>query len=88
MVQKGKEFTDRETGVVTPAKFTHYFQVENDDGSPEVVTLRSKNDYSALVDTDCFGSVELYPMKEGSGFWASLTSCKDIRQGHGVDIQA
>jgi len=80
MVQKGKEFTDKETGEVRPAKYTNYFQTEKEDGSPDVVQVRSKTDYSALIDAEVVGTIELYAMSEGSGFWASLVECKDVRQ--------
>jgi len=79
MVQKGKEFTDPDTGEVRPAKFTHFFQTEKEDGSPDVVQLRSKIDFGALIDREVVCSVDLYPMNEGSGFWASLTEVKDVR---------
>jgi len=74
VVSKGREFTDASTGRVTPAKFTNYFATQNDEGEPQVYELRSKSDYSRLVDKPVVGTVELYPMREGSGFWASLVS--------------
>lgn len=80
LVQKGRDFTDRETGHVTPAKFTHYFQVEDSDGVKSVLELRGKEDYSDLIDKDVVGTILLYPMREGSGYYVSLDT---LTSSHG-----
>jgi len=49
LFQKGRDFTDRETGVVTPAKFTHHIQIEDASGVKRVLELRSKEDLSDLI---------------------------------------
>ena len=72
LVQKGRDFTDRVTGKVTPAKFTNYFQLENDSGESEVLELRSKEDFSAIIDREVVGTVLLYSMPQGGGFYVSL----------------
>jgi len=76
IVSKGRPFTDRETGEVTPAKYTNFFATQDNDGNPQVVEIKSKSDYTKYIDqlVDC--SVQLYPMREGSGFWASLSDCR------------
>jgi len=79
LVQKGRDFVDKESGDVTPAKFTHYFQTENADGEPQVVEIKSKKDYSALIDREVVCTVELFPQRDSSGFWASLVDCHDVR---------
>jgi len=74
IVSKGRPFTDRQTGEVTPAKFTNFIAYQDAAGEPKVCELRSKDDFSKLIDelVDC--EVTLYPMREGSGFWASITN--------------
>jgi len=72
LVSKGRPFTDRETGEVTPAKFTNFFAVQNPEGEPQVLELKSKQDFSKHIDKPVVGIIELYPMREGSGFWASV----------------
>jgi len=72
LVQKGRPFMDRVTREVTPAKYTNYFQIENDEGELSVLELRSKEDFSKLVDENVVGTVLLYPMREGAGFYLSL----------------
>jgi len=72
LVQKGRPFTDSKTGIVTPPKFTHFFQVEDDEGNSEVLQLRSKEDFSDLIDSDVVGTVKMFPMQQGSGFYISL----------------
>jgi len=73
IISKGRPFTDRETGEVTPAKFTNYIAYQDSNGEPKVCELRSKEDFSEHIDklVDC--EVTLFPMREGSGFWASIT---------------
>lgn len=75
IVSKGRPFTDKTTGEVTPAKYTNFFAVQDDQGNPKVIEIRSKEDYTRYIDelVDC--TVQLSPMREGSGFWASLTAC-------------
>jgi len=77
IVSKGRPFTDRETGQVTPPKFTNYIAIQDQNGEPHVAELKSKKDYTQFIDdiVDC--TVELFPMREGSGFWANIT---DIRE--------
>lgn len=76
IVSKGRPFTDRTTGEVTPPKFTNFFATQNDDGEPQVFEVKSKADYSEFIDDIVDVTVELFPMREGSGFWASATSVK------------
>jgi len=73
IVSKGRDFTDKETGEVTPAKFTNYLALQDSEGNPRVCELRSKEDYSSHLDELVDVEVTLYPMREGSGFWASIT---------------
>jgi len=72
IISKGRPYTDRETGEVTPAKFTNYFATQNADGEPQVLELKSKLDFEKHIDKPVVGTIELYPMREGSGFWASV----------------
>jgi len=77
IVSKGRPFTDKTTGEITPAKFTNYIAFQEADGSPKVAELKSREDYSKLIDelVDC--TVMLYSMQEGSGFWASITNMEE-----------
>lgn len=81
LVQEGRPFTDRETGVVTPAKFINFFQVEDDEGKASVLELRSKENFKELVDKPVVGTVLLYPMREGSGFYLSLDTLVSAEGG-------
>jgi len=80
LVQRGRDFTDRETGIVTPAKYTNYFQVTDDEGKSSVLELRSKDDYSSLIDQEVVGTIVLYPMREGSGYYVSLDTLTPARE--------
>lgn len=77
IVQKGREFTDKQTGHVTPPKFTNFIAYQDDNGDPKVAQLKSKVDYSQFVDdiVDC--TVMLYEMSESSGFWANITHMEE-----------
>jgi len=79
LVQKGRDFTDTKTGIVTPAKFTHYFQVEDDAGNKSVLELRCKEDFSDLLDEDVVGTIQLYKMQQGSGYYVSLDTLNRAR---------
>jgi hypothetical protein len=74
IVTKGRPFTDKDTGEVTPAKFTNFIAVQDSEGNPQVCELKSKQDYSKLIDELVDVEVQLYPMREGSGFYASITN--------------
>jgi len=80
LVQKGRSFTDRTTGEVTPAKFTNYFQIEDDQGNKSVLELRSKEDFSDVIDQFVVGTVLVYPMQQGSGVYLSLDTLTPAKQ--------
>jgi len=73
LVSKGRPFTNQETGETTPAKFTNFFAIQDDEGEPKVLELKSKQDFTEHIDKLVVGTIMLYPMREGSGFWASVT---------------
>jgi len=79
LIAKGKPFTDKSTGEVTPAKFTNYLQGEDSEGNMQVFELKSKSDYSEYINELVVGTIQLYPMREGSGFYATLTDLKPAR---------
>lgn len=79
LVQAGKPFVDHDTGVTTPAKYKHYFQLEDEDtGVKTVVILNSKEDYSKLIDQEVVGRVQLFPQERGA-FYVSLVGLNDVR---------
>jgi len=79
IISSGQPYIDKKTGETTPAKFTNIFAVQDENGDPKVCTLKSKSDYSRLLDKLVEGYVTLYPMSEGSGFWASLTDLHEAK---------
>lgn len=77
IVSKGKSFTNKETGKVQEPKYTHVFAVQDAEGEPQIVELKSKESYEQFIDQLVECEVTLYPMREGSGFWASLTNVQE-----------
>jgi len=73
IVSKGRPFVDKETGDITPPKFTCYIAYQDSEGEPKVCQLKAKEDYSKLVDELVDVEITLYPMREGAGFYASIT---------------
>jgi len=76
IVSKGKSFTNKETGEVREGKYTHVFAVQDAEGNPQIVELAAKVSYEQYLDELVECEVTLYPMREGSGFWAAITSCE------------
>lgn len=76
IVSKGRPFVDKETGETQAPRYTHFFAVQDVEGNPQVVELKSKTSFEQFIDEPVDCQVTLYPMREGSGFWASLTDCR------------
>ena len=70
-------FLDKTTNVET-IRYKNYIQVNDPDEGKTIMIFNSKFDCSKVMDKNAIFTIAPYPMKGSSGFWLSITGCKEI----------